>query len=153
MKRRLILSTLVTVCAGITLLAADPFNGMWKLNEAKSKIAPGAPKNSTVTYTAEGDNVKVVVEGTAADGSAMRSEWTGKFDGKDYPVTGSATSDSRSYTKVNDRTLSFTEKKDGKTSVTGRITVSADGKSRTVTASQTDTAGKKTTSRTVYEKQ
>ena len=137
--------------AGICL-ADDAFTGTWKLNEAKSKIGAGAPKNTTVVYEAAGDDVKVTVEGVDADGKATRNEWTGKFDGKDYPVTGDATSDSRTYTKVNDHTLKFTAKKDGKVTISGQITVSADGKTRTVHVT-TDVKGKKVSSTAVYEKQ
>ena len=36
--------------------------------------------------------MKVTVEGVDENGSAVRNEWTGKFDGKDYPVTGDANS-------------------------------------------------------------
>jgi hypothetical protein len=32
--------------------ADDPQMGTWKLNEAKSKFAPGVPKNHTVVYDA-----------------------------------------------------------------------------------------------------
>lgn len=133
-------------------MADDAFTGTWKLNEAKSKIGAGAPKNTTVVYEAAGDDVKVTVEGVDADGKATRNEWTGKFDGKDYPVTGDATSDSRTYTKVNDHTLKFTAKKDGKVTISGQITVSADGKTRTVHVT-TDVKGKKVSSTAVYEKQ
>jgi hypothetical protein len=80
------------------------------------------------------------------------SEWTGKVDGKDYPVTGDPTSDTRSYKKIDDRTLAFAGKKDGKVTISGRVTVSADGKTRTVTVS-TDAAGKKAKGTTVYDKQ
>ena len=62
--------------------------GTWKLNEAKSKLSAGGPRNHTVAYTAAGDSVKVTVEGVDAEGKPARNEWTGKFDGKDYPVTG-----------------------------------------------------------------
>jgi hypothetical protein len=115
--------------------------GTWKLNEAKSKIAPGQPKNNTVVYEAAGDKVKVTVEGTDSDGKPTQNEWTGKFDGKDYPVTGDPTSDARSYKKVNDSTLELT------------VVVSADGKSRTLTTSGTDSQGKKFKSVAVYDKQ
>jgi hypothetical protein len=102
--------------------------GNWKLNEAKSKFAPGVPKNHTVVYETAGDNVKITVDGTDKDGKSTHNEWTGKFDGKDYSVTGDPTSDIRSYQKVGDRVLKMTIKKDGKVIITGRIIVSADGK-------------------------
>src|SRR5712672_3517661 len=100
MRRRTILASLAVFFAGITLaFAADmsPNMGTWKLNEAKSKFSPGATKNSTVVYAPAGDMVKVTVDGTDKDGKATHNEWTGKFDGKDYPVTGDPNIDSRSY--------------------------------------------------------
>jgi hypothetical protein len=127
--------------------------GTWKLNEAKSKFAPGAAKNNTVVYEAAGDNVKVTVDGTDGNGKPTHNEWTGKFDGKDYPVTGDPSSDARSYKKVDDRTLDLTVKKDGKATTTGRIVVAADGKSRTITTSGTDAKGKKIKNTAVYDKQ
>ena len=133
--------------------ADDPQMGTWKLNEAKSKFAPGVPKLHTVVYETAGDNVKVTVDGTDKDGKSTHNEWTGKFDGKDYPVTGDPTSDMRSYTKVGDRVLRFTVKKDGKITVTGRILVLADGKSRVVTASEAGPEGKSSRNRAVYDKQ
>jgi hypothetical protein len=133
--------------------ASDVNIGAWKLNEAKSKLAPGAPKNNTVTYEIVGDKVKATLDGTDGAGKPTHNEWTGKFDGKDYPVTGDPLSDSRSYKKVDDHTLDVTVKKDGKITVTGRIVISADGKSRTLTTSSTDAAGKKTKSIAEYDKQ
>jgi hypothetical protein len=47
----------------------------------------------------------------------------------------------------------MTAKKDGKVTVSGRIVVSADGKTRTVTVGGTDTDGKKFQSKVVYDKQ
>ena len=106
--------------------------GTWKLNEAKSKFAPGAAKNMTVVYAAAGDSIKVTVDGVDADGKPAHNEWTGKFDGKDYPVTGEPTYDSRSYTKVNGNTMTLTTKKAGKLIASGKIVVAKDGKSRTL---------------------
>jgi hypothetical protein len=68
-------------------------------------------------------------------------------------VTGDPAYNSRSYKRVNARTLAMTLKKDGKVVGTGRITVSADGKSRTVTVSLTDSMGKTMSSTAVYDKQ
>jgi len=116
--------------------ADDPQIGTWKLNEAKSKFAPGVPKDHTVVYETAGENVKITVDGTDKEGKPTHTEWTGKFDGKDYPVTGDPTSDMRSYTKVADRLLKLTVKKDGKVTFAGRIVVSPDGKTRRVTATE-----------------
>lgn len=151
--RTIILTLLVCFVAGAMCFAADLTTGTWKLNEAKSKIGHGAPKNDTVVYDPAGDSVKVTVDGTDADGKATHDEWTGAFDGKDYPLTGDPTADMRSYTKVSAHTLTFNEKKDGKVVITGRIVISPGGKSRTVTINGTDSMGKKMKLIEVYDKQ
>ena len=97
--------------------------------------------------------MKVTVDGIDANGNPTHSEWTGKFDGKDYPVTGDLIADTRSYRRINTRTLALTSKKGGKVTLTGRIVVSADGRTRTVTTSATDSKGKKVRTTAVYDKQ
>lgn len=154
MKTKAILLTLpLCFLATAVSFAGDPLMGTWKLNEGKSKLDPEGPKNHTVVYEAAGDKVKITVDGTAAEGKTTHSEWTGKFDGKDYPTTGEANTDARSYKKVDDRTLDFTGKRDGKAVISGRVVVSADGKTRTVTVSGTNAKGKKFNSTAVYDKQ
>ena len=154
MNRRTMLLALAVCLSGATAgFAADPNIGTWKLNEAKSKFSPGAPKNQTAVYAAAGDNVKVTVDGIDSAGKSLHNEWTGKFDGKDYALTGSPTGDTRSYKRVNDRTLTFTEKKGGKVVTSGRVVVSVDGKSRTVTATGTNEQGQKINTTAVYDKQ
>lgn len=140
----------MSVAAGA--VADDPNLGTWTLNVAKSKIVPGTPKNDTVIYAMVGDRVTITVVGTDAAGKPARNEWTGKFDGKNYPVTGDSTLDARSYTRVDDRTLTFANSLAGKVTMTGRIAVSADGKTRTVTATGTDSAGKTVTSTAVFDR-
>src|SRR5713101_4530926 len=137
MKTRTILLTMLVFFIGAAVcFAADPQMGTWKLNEAKSKLGHGMGKNMTVVYSKPMfGNVKVTIDGSDAKGKPVHSEWSGKFDGKDYPVTGDPTSDARSYKKIDDHTLEFTAKKGGKVVITGRIGVASDGKSRRVTAS------------------
>ena len=106
-----------------------------------------------VYKNAMGGKVKITTDGIDANGKAAHSEWTGKFDGKDYSVTGDPNSDMRSYTKVDDRTLDFSTKKGGKVTVSGRVVVAADGKSRTVTAAGTNAKGKKFKNIAVFDKQ
>lgn len=147
------LFTVLFAAVAVCVAADDAAIGTWKLDEAKSKLVAGMPKNTTVVYTQAGDSVKVVVEGVDAAGKATHNEWTGKFDGKDYSLTGDPTADTRSYKRIDANTLELANKKDGKVVLSGRITISADGKTRTVTVSGTGSDGKKLTSSAVYNKQ
>jgi hypothetical protein len=154
MKVKTLALTLALCFAGAAVsLAQSPQMGTWQLNEAKSKIPAGYMKNTTVVYTMDGDNIKVTTEGTDKDGKPLHTEWTGKFDGKDYPLTGDPTADSRTYTKVDDHTLTMANKMGGKVVVNGQITVSADGKTRTLKSTATDSAGKKMSNLAAYDKQ
>src|SRR5215510_984072 len=119
MKTKAIVLTISLVFVSVALgFQNDPQIGTWKLNEAKSKFA-GKARNHTVVYETAGDQIKVTVDGVNENGDAVHSEWTGRFDGKDYPVTGEANSDARSYRLINKRTLALTGKKGGKTTLTG----------------------------------
>ncbi len=154
MKAKSLALTLALCFASAAVsFAQAPQMGTWKLNEAKSSMPPGSIKNTMVVYEAQGDSLKVTTDGFAPDSSPMHTEWTGKLDGKDYPLTGDPTANSRSYIKVDDHTLTLSNKKDGKATTTGRIVVSADGKTRTLTAQGTTPEGKKITSKAFYDKQ
>ncbi len=154
MKTRTIALTMaLCFVAAAVCLASDVNLGTWKLNEAKSKLTPGATKNQTVVYQAVGDQMKVTIEGTTADGKSLHIDWTGKFDGKFYPLTGDPNNDERSYKKIDARTLEGTSKKGGKVTSNTRIVVAADGKSRTVTSSGTNAKGQKVTTVAVYDKE
>ncbi len=154
MKTRSIVLAMAVCCVGWAVCWGQGANmGTWKLNEAKSKMSAGLPKNTTVVYTAAGDNIKVTVDGVDASGKPTHNEWTGKFDDKDYPLTGDPSADTRSYKVINDHTTELTNKKGGKVVITGTIEVSADGKTRTVTVKGTDPSGKPLAYSAVYDKQ
>ena len=154
MKTKTILVSLVVFLAGFAVcLAKDVNMGTWKLNEAKSTFSPGAARNNTVVYEAAGDSVKITVDGVDNEGKPAHNVWTGKFDGKDYAVTGDSASDMRSYQSVDANTLALSVKQGGKETVTGRIVVAANGKSRTVTTSSTDSKGNKVSNTAAYDKQ
>ncbi|HEX4653810.1 MAG TPA: hypothetical protein VH227_06140 [Candidatus Udaeobacter sp.] len=137
------------------LYAADPFEGTWKLNESKSKLTRGTLKNTKVVYNSRliRDKVTITADGVDADGKPVHSEWKGRFNGKDYEVTGDPNADTRSYTKVNDQTLNAISKKGGQVVAQSRIAVSADGKNRVVTVNGTTAKGKKFTNTAVYDKE
>ena len=144
----LILSAATSLCFAAS---DDAFMGTWKLNESKSKIPEGAPKNSTVVYAQNGDEVTITVDGMDA-GKAVHHVWTGKLDGKEYAAKGSGMHNARAYTKVDAHTLTYTVMKDGKKIGHGKVVIAADGKSRKVT--ETDMLdGKELKSVAVYDKE
>ena len=71
------IGVLLVLAANIAYAAGnDAFMGTWKLNEAKSKLAAGMPKNSTVGYVVK---AKVLNDGPGFSGAAANSipqSWT-----------------------------------------------------------------------------
>jgi hypothetical protein len=154
MKTKMILAFLAVFFASFGLcLAGEPQMGTWKLNEAKSKLNPEAAKLTTAAWAPAGDSVKITVDGVDKDGGPVHDEWTGKLDGKDYPVTGDPRSDMRSYRKIDDHTFELTVKKAGKVVAGGFVVISADGTTRTAVAMTTDASGKNVPFIAVYNKQ
>jgi hypothetical protein len=147
-----VMAVALSFAAATACFAANPHMGTWKLNEAKSKLIPGMGKNTTVTYSEQKDKMKVTVDGVDKDGKPTHSVWIGKADGKAYPVKGNLPYNSVAYKVVNERTYDLTAMKDGKMLWTGKSTISADGKSRTVTLNGTGPDGKKFKGKAVYDK-
>ena len=143
------------VLMATTILAADMSLGTWKLNLTKSKYDPAnlAPKSQTVKIEAAPDGLKQVGDIVDSAGKAVHTEYTAKYDGKDYAVKGDANRDMVALKKIDDYTFEFTNKKGGKVMTTGKVVYSKDGKTRTVTNSGTNAQGQKINNTMVYDKQ
>ena len=155
MKTRNIAFTVVLCLFALSLAyAADANIGTWKLNEAKSHIPAGAPKNTTVVYSAAAnDMITITTDGVDAKGNRTHSEWTGKFDGKPYPVTGTPGVDNRTMEARGVRTLITSNLKGVKLVYKGKIEISADGQSRTVDITGTTPDGKPYKATYFYDRQ
>jgi len=142
MKTKTIVLSLGLIFVVGGLQAADPFEGTWKRNESKSKLAKGADKDTKIVYNGRstGDEVTITADGVEGEGTPIHTEWKGKFDGKDYAVTGDPDADKRSYQKMNERTLFMTAKKGNEIVSRGMIVVSADGKTQDVMLAPAGTA-------------
>jgi hypothetical protein len=130
----------------------DPLVGTWTLDVAKSKFSPGpAPKSATLTFSETADGMKQISDAVLADGQTSHQESTGKADGKDYPLSGSGTVDTVSFTrKGNVRTR--VDKKGGKIVMTYEGVLSADGKTFTVQMKGTNAKGQPVSNSVVYVK-
>ncbi len=153
----LLVGTLVAFGAGTLAVAGDMHEavvGAWKLNLEKSKYAPGeAPKSLSRTYTESADGVTVKIAGTQADGSSISQQATFKYDGKDYPFTGSKSYDALSLAHVDANTVKSTLKKGGKPVGATTRTVSGDGKLLTLKTKWTNPDGKTHEEVAVYDRQ
>ena len=134
----------------------DPFNGTWKQNIAKSKYNPGPPPSSpsvTKIEAAPGGAVKVTTDGVDAQGSKTHTEYTAKYDGKDYPYAGSPDWDTVAVRRIDTNTRLTVNKKNG--SVTRMIlsVVSPDGKTRTNTTISVNARGQAAHNETIWDKQ
>jgi hypothetical protein len=146
------LGALLSVAAAAICFAGNPTEGTWKLNESKSTFGDGAGKSTMVVWEKVGDQQKCTVDGIDADGKKTHTVWTGKLDGKDYPVTGDADTDMRSFKVSGEHKIDMVSKKDGKEVGDGTIVVAKDGKTRTVTINSTNARGEKVTSTLAYHK-
>ncbi len=149
------LAVLAADAGNLSAQAKDPRIGTWKLNVAKSKFDPGPPPQSqTLKVEPSGKGEKVTSESVTADGKTVTTTYTANFDGKDYPLTGSALgADKVSLKRIDARTTERIDKKDGKPAVTIKRVVSADGKTMTATVKGTNAEGKPMNNVAVFEKQ
>lgn len=129
--------------------------GTWKENVAKSKADPGPlPKSQTSHWeTVPGGGVKNVVDAVDAAGKATHQELVTMFDGKAVEVKGAAVPTTRALSRIDDRTFQFVDRVNGKVTTTTRVTIAADGKTRTNVATGTNVDGKPVNNTTVYDRQ
>ena len=148
--------SLLVVTLGIfagLLAADDPMMGSWKLNPAKSKLAPTRQRNIVRKHQPIPGGMKVTFTGVDDKGKVTKWEFSAKFDGKEYPVTGQAPFDVVSLKRLNAYTVEGSSKKSGKLALTFHWEVSKDGKTFTRTDKRTYPPEQAGTSAETYEKE
>lgn len=110
--------------------ASDPIIGKWKLNVAKSKYIPGpAPQSETRTYRQTSAGVFCTIERVDAQGKHLAPiEFSEKYDGRDYPIKGSAVGDALALIRINDYLSEATMKHAGMVVATTRRIITDNGK-------------------------
>lgn len=152
--RMLLIGALLFRCAAVSAEAPPLFVGTWTLDVAKSKFDPGPPPRSqTEKNEAVEGGQRQIGDLLDAEGRARHTEYTARFDGKDYPITGNPNADTIWLKKVDDRTVDWGWKKGGQLVLSGRTAYSPDGKTRTMTYSGTNSKGQKVSNTTVWTRQ
>ena len=148
-----VMTSMVIVLALATVaMAADPHVGTWKLNLEKSK-GPGPAPKTTIKITVQHNGIKSVSDSVNAEGQATHVEFTAKYDGKDYPVTGSQAVDTIAFRRIDANTFEGVAKKAGKEIGRSQEVFSKDGKTMTRTIKAKDAQGQDINIISVYDKQ
>jgi hypothetical protein len=138
---------------GVSAGTVDQQSGTWMMNAANSKYSPGpAPKSNTVKIEADAENLNLNSDGIDAAGKPTHVEYTAKFDGKDYPVTGAPNTDTVALMRVDANTIQSTLKKAGEVVMTVKTVISTDGKTRTSTFTGKDAQGHDVNNIVAYDK-
>jgi len=134
--------------------AIDPVLGTWKLNVARSKFTPGPGWRSQIrVYQTAPSGVSVTWTGVDAAGETMHVSYTYNYDGRDYPMAGSASYDTLNATRIDAWTVRSEEKRDGKTVGIAVRTVSRDGKVLTISDEGTNRKGGAFSQLLVFDRQ
>jgi len=102
------------------------FNGVWKLNLAKSDIPP-VTKSQILNIETDGFKVTMREELINDKDEDLIISLSGTFDGGDNKVEGTPFADTVSYRLLNPNTIEGIVKKDGRISVKEEAVLSQDG--------------------------
>ena len=116
------------LCACSVLAENDPLMGTWKLNVAQSQLGSSAPRSIIRKHVPIPGGVKVIQDRVNAEGKASTGEFTVKFDGKDYPISGDPYVDRLSVKRIDRYTVEGVGKKNDKISTRFTWKVARDGK-------------------------
>jgi glyoxylase-like metal-dependent hydrolase (beta-lactamase superfamily II) len=135
---------------------ADPFDGTWILDTAKSSYTPSAnmPYRRETTITIDGDAVTQTTStwrrSQGNDSPLVRVTYSARFDGKDYPVE--ASSSRVSLRRVNASTVERTATGDRSSKESATWTLSPDRQALTMVTTGVDATGAAYSSTQVYSK-
>jgi hypothetical protein len=130
----MVFSILVLALASVAL-DMDLAAGTWKQDSTHATAGcqtSSAPNTRILRIEAQKKDLKVVLDTVDAGGNPVRVEFAGKYDGKDYPVTGLPDADTVSLRQLDAYTVDCSYKKSGTVVKSERVVVSSDWKRATV---------------------
>src|SRR5437762_5697087 len=133
--------------------AEAPWFGTWNLHPGTSTANPSRFKRVSSRIEPTEDGLKVIYDMVGSRGGITHMEWSGKFDGKDYPVEGADYVLTNAYTRLNDHSYQIVIKVDGALAATATVVISPDGKTLTTLTNEKNAQGQDIRTTTVYDKQ
>jgi hypothetical protein len=112
----------------------DPFTGLWKFLHDRSTTSSPPPHTWTQRIEATTHEVTVREEIVTTAGTPPTVvEIQARFDGLEYPVTGSTVADTITYSRIDTHRIAGTGMTNGRTTLRESLAVSPDGQTLTVT--------------------
>lgn len=134
----------------------NPFAGNWVLDLSASNYTSGpAPQQQTRAYQVRGGGTFVfILDGMAADGSRVHFSASYKYDNLEYPLAGlnQAQAQTIAYSRVNNRSVAYNIREQGRVTQTGTKVVSDNGRTMTITVQITNLKGQHFTDVLVFRK-
>ena len=141
---RIALTVVAILSFSMTLEAAEPFVGTWKLNVGKSKLTGNSVNISSETMMISKTGPKAfrtTIDSVSKSGQTRHFEINRTYDGKEHPATGVGFKQEGA-TEIDQRvdasTRHIVSKRDGKVRNELTSTVSSDGKTMTNTTRRAD---------------
>ena len=122
----------------------------WPYQKVTLRIEPLVVSGFSRT---QDDGLRVVYDMVRRRGGIQHMEWTGRFDGKDYPVHGVDYVLTNAYRTLSDRSYEIVVRVDGHAAAVVTAVVSPDGRTMTVDTAERDGQGKTMKTKAVYSKQ
>jgi hypothetical protein len=113
----------------------DPFTGTWRFNPQRSTLSTTPPQSWVQEIIATPDEVHVLETIVRLDDPQTVEEVMARFDGADYPVTGSPAADTMAYRRTSSHSISGTGKKDGVITLMETVTVAPERNTLTLSYS------------------
>jgi hypothetical protein len=124
---------LVSSLTSATHTQQAPWFGTWQqVPPEKSWFDPWPYQKVTLRIEPSDDGLRVVYDMVRRRGGITHIEWSGRFDGRDYPVQGVDYVLTNAYRMLSDRSYEIVVRADGSEVAVATAVVSADGKMLTV---------------------
>ena len=130
-----------------------PWFGTWQQVPPQKKwFDPWPYQKVTLRVEPWDDGLRVVYDMVRRRGGIQHMEWSGRFDGRDYPVQGVDYVLTNAYRTLYDRSYEIVVRVDGRQAAVATAAVSPDGGTMTVETVERDQRGKTIKSSAVYTK-
>ena len=131
-----------------------PWFGTWQQVPPEKKwFDPWPYQKVTLRIEPSGDGLRVVYDMVRRRGGIQHMEWSGRFDGKDYPVQGVGYVLTNAYRQLSDRSYEIVVKVDDRAAAVATAAVSSDGRTMSVDTKERDAKGRTVSTTATYQRQ